>query len=594
MTANYQIGDKVSNNGKNYTANSVIWYSMVAPPNGGVWNYESDCGGGTGTGNILDIPEGKAIIPTWKNGATGAYTMICDDFGGLPFDDAFKPVWDLARESQFSEIKLAFGAIAGQTSNSDWDSAVVMVSQGHEIINHSVNHSDPQSWSVHVPEAAEANAVINEKVYGRINTAGEYFAKGKKCEFFIFPYDNVGGYDILDNAGLVGARGGQRADMNTLVMNGDFTYNYSSFTEITNPEGSSFKIPFTANQNTVSNMKATIDNIISKKGYLIREFHAIYEKKPNGWNPVSKAEMRTHFEYLKQKMDANELAVYTPSELVKHRKTALAFETDADLTTVGDNWKVKLKMKKGESVADKYKDEISVIVNLGVSVENLSVAYDGNLTNTNSDNSPRTKPKKMDTEGKIWSISINPFKTTDNSALLIRDGEWFGQGVDIITCEICGKLTCTINPHVFCDCCEIYDCGIIHIKCPTCGECDCDLEDCELCGVHGCDGSCEVSIRPDNKNNHYGLQLLQNPVSGRAEIIIILPNNEKIASVQITIYDNLGNIVFVGVDYHRPLTWDLRNQSGRFVSNGSYLIIASVKTQNGIIYHYSSKLGVKR
>jgi membrane-bound inhibitor of C-type lysozyme len=96
-------------------------------------------------------------------------------------------------------------------------------------------------------------------------------------------------------------------------------------------------------------------------------------------------------------------------------------------------------------------------------------------------------------------------------------------------------------------------------------------------------------------DNRHGIRFTQTIVSDKAEISIILPNSEKSAETKITIYDMTGNIVFVGANLRVcPLIWDLRNTTGRNVANGTYLVIAEVKSASGQRYHYSAKLGVKR
>jgi hypothetical protein len=42
------------------------------------------------------------------------------------------------------------------------------------------------------------------------------------------------------------------------------------------------------------------------------------------------------------------------------------------------------------------------------------------------------------------------------------------------------------------------------------------------------------------------------------------------------------------------ITWNLTNNSGRYVANGTYLVIAEVKGEKGKTYAYSAKLGVRR
>jgi hypothetical protein len=67
--------------------------------------------------------------------------------------------------------------------------------------------------------------------------------------------------------------------------------------------------------------------------------------------------------------------------------------------------------------------------------------------------------------------------------------------------------------------------------------------------------------------------------------------------VNFVVYDFAGNIVSEGVqggDRKATLTWDLRNRAGRFVANGTYLIVVEAKDKNGNPVRYSAKLGVKR
>jgi len=96
-------------------------------------------------------------------------------------------------------------------------------------------------------------------------------------------------------------------------------------------------------------------------------------------------------------------------------------------------------------------------------------------------------------------------------------------------------------------------------------------------------------------DNRFGIMFENNIVSNEAKINVVLPNNEKAIETKIVIYDMTGNIVFVGAVAHdRPLIWDLKNQNGRIIANGTYLVIAEVKSANGKTYHYSAKLGVRK
>ncbi len=108
-----------------------------------------------------------------------------------------------------------------------------------------------------------------------------------------------------------------------------------------------------------------------------------------------------------------------------------------------------------------------------------------------------------------------------------------------------------------------------------------------------CRGLTPVSkiIRSDDK---YGIRFTQNIVSDKAEISVILPNSEKVSEAKIIVYDATGNIVFETAAENEVIIWNLQNNSGRDIANGSYLVIAEVKSGKGMIYRYSAKLGVKR
>ena len=98
-------------------------------------------------------------------------------------------------------------------------------------------------------------------------------------------------------------------------------------------------------------------------------------------------------------------------------------------------------------------------------------------------------------------------------------------------------------------------------------------------------------IKSDNRQ---GIKFAENIVSDQAEISVVLPNNERAVETNVVIYDMTGNVVWASTGSATGLSWDLRNSAGRFVANGTYLVIAEVKSANGKIYAYSARLGVKR
>ena len=106
------------------------------------------------------------------------------------------------------------------------------------------------------------------------------------------------------------------------------------------------------------------------------------------------------------------------------------------------------------------------------------------------------------------------------------------------------------------------------------------------------DGSASI-FKPKKQDSRHGIKFTQNPVSNKAEISVVLPNNERATTTKIAIYDMTGNVVF-STTARDNASWDLRNSAGRFVANGTYLVIVEVKDRSGKVYVYSARLGVKR
>ncbi|MDR0303171.1 MAG: hypothetical protein LBH98_00130 [Chitinispirillales bacterium] len=117
--------------------------------------------------------------------------------------------------------------------------------------------------------------------------------------------------------------------------------------------------------------------------------------------------------------------------------------------------------------------------------------------------------------------------------------------------------------------------------------------------------SCEILLNVVNdltplkeaktQNEKYGVFFDKNPVSHIAQIN--LKSQEKTKSVKISVFDNLGNIVFVEQSRQaqkKHFVWNLNNLSGKKVANGAYLVVAECAGIDGRVYSYSAKIGVKR
>jgi flagellar hook assembly protein FlgD len=91
----------------------------------------------------------------------------------------------------------------------------------------------------------------------------------------------------------------------------------------------------------------------------------------------------------------------------------------------------------------------------------------------------------------------------------------------------------------------------------------------------------------------HGIVVSQNPVFGdQAEFMIKTP---EAAQINIRILDNLGNTVLeTNGRNDETFVWDLRNNAGRFVANGVYLILVEATGINQRRFTYSAQMGVKR
>ncbi len=91
-----------------------------------------------------------AEVPTWRDGAEGAYSFTHDDIGAIPFDVGVQPAWDLADD--YPDIRQGWGIYVEQMSSDEWEKATAMVRDGYEMFNHSMDHStSAEGWQWFYP-----------------------------------------------------------------------------------------------------------------------------------------------------------------------------------------------------------------------------------------------------------------------------------------------------------------------------------------------------------------------------------------------------------------------------------------------------------
>jgi len=193
-----------------------------------------------------------------------------------------------------------------------------------------------------------------------------------------------------------------------------------------------------------------IDKIIESKGYMIREFHAVADI-PDGawhstepseqwslnsaaqgaggwWGGITKNMLRAHYEYIQTKINTNDITVYTVGEVTKYRMTANA--TSKTVAIADNGGKYTVTPTTTEDIVAKYRDEISIIISVPTPISktidwNGKKAGDFNVKYTNSGESPRRRPRQLNAEGTIWSISMDPFL---GPVEIDPAGSWSGQG----------------------------------------------------------------------------------------------------------------------------------------------------------------------
>lgn len=336
-------------------------------------------------------------------------------------------------------------------------------------------------WCVKKWEAADykdnikdANDIINEKLYSKITSAGEYFEKGKVSEYYGYPFDAYSEvtHDSLEQNGFVGARGGAKSGK---PIPGDFFHPYRIDFDAfyitksdwnTNSKGAGYTYP--DNPHVLLGMNELIDKVIEQKGYMIRELHAVADiqddswfesdksigteewainsaakGKGGWWGGITKNLMKEHFDFLNNKIASNDLTIFTVGEVTKYRMTANVSNTPS-ITKNGNNYILSVKTK--EDIKEKYQDEISVIIKVSDPITKTIGTIGSKITGDFSvlyDNgeSPRRRPRQLDAEGKVWSISMNPFK---GNVTINPTGEWTGQDVDFETDLVKSKTVTNI------------------------------------------------------------------------------------------------------------------------------------------------------
>ncbi len=101
-------------------------------------------------GKQIESAEVGAYLPTFRDGAEGLYSIIHEDMGSMGFESHIKPALDILEKHP--GIKVGWAVISKVMDNEEWGEARKMVMDGHEILNHSYDHTsykDHWQWYYH-------------------------------------------------------------------------------------------------------------------------------------------------------------------------------------------------------------------------------------------------------------------------------------------------------------------------------------------------------------------------------------------------------------------------------------------------------------
>jgi hypothetical protein len=244
-------------------------------------------------------------IATWKNDATGAYTIHHDDAGSiLSITDYILP------QLNSRGLTAGLGAIvnAVQTNSADQvPKLTAAAAAGHEIMSHSWTHV-MQGNTQACPGVTMAGCadglggqkeVVDSKTWLEANL-------NTQVTYFMYPYD----YRATDVAALVaqnylGDRSGW-GDQGTAQG-----VNPSNFADYNNAFETAGLDPIPDGQ-----LNSYVDQIISAGGWGIRELHGVGD---NTWGHVTQAQYTAHLDYIKSKRDAGQLWVANPTAAIKYK-----------------------------------------------------------------------------------------------------------------------------------------------------------------------------------------------------------------------------------------------------------------------------------
>ncbi len=296
------------------------------------------------------------IIPSyvadWKNDASGAYSIIHDDYGDVGVDG----IWQHADTIAFNRgLRFTFGAISsscevtrminGQASPYHYAKNVMMALHHHEIISHSHTHTCAvnRGWSPcgttgwgEIVGGTEWNMQLHTSHNSILTNTGH------QPRYYIYPYDQFTDAANTELAimGYLGSRTGWHISG---VHSPFYKYGYEANDEnmfLPNANGffrTSVQVfdDVNAGQSDIAQaaeLNSVVDVAIANNQWGNRELHNV---GATGWGHVTVNAYRNHLNYAKTKVTSGELWMGTVSELLTYQIQKLVYNASSAVYDVG-------------------------------------------------------------------------------------------------------------------------------------------------------------------------------------------------------------------------------------------------------------------
>ncbi|NTS76652.1 polysaccharide deacetylase family protein [Catenovulum sp. SM1970] len=263
------------------------------------------------TQTVFETTLPEISIATWQNNAPAAYAMQHDDWCGGIAPGILEHVYP---EVSQRGLTTSVGVVAGNCSVEEWQQAKDFVDAGFSIFNHSMTHgfNDAPSWD---PDAAitwdDTEEIHQTNMLIKQNT-------GFVPSVFGIPYgiwSSKSDDYVKQYIGITGLRAPTFVDGEFNVSNGiNAADNFDNYRVLGNLYDDQWS-PYNLNNEGAAKITSYLDETIAQGGFGLQYFHGVND---NSYHSVPLADYQTFLDYLKVKVDNNEVWLDTPENIIKY------------------------------------------------------------------------------------------------------------------------------------------------------------------------------------------------------------------------------------------------------------------------------------